>query len=304
MCSKAFFVILQIREAYKQCTSYAKNVALTREIHRAMEEELQNMDRTLGLRRHRQLAHRRYLQYDGVGPGTTSERQRAHSQRRLDQSRDSVFEKKFQDALRDTDTKQVELYSAWPQSTRVTNNLERVANEMIRDAIRRGEFSDLPGRGQPMMDTYQNPTLSSMEQKINVMLGDSGFLPDWIQLDREIRTHLEKLKGRILAEWNRCGPHPMSRSKAGEWEQNLLVFQQQLEVINKKIRERNLKGPLVGQKVNLKLDKVVSQVISGVLPRPSESEMKAPVERIAEAWDITFMSFVVATSTLLWVCLR
>lgn len=61
------------------------------------------------------------------------------------------------------------LYSPWPKSTQTTNNLERIANEMIRDSIKKGEFSNLPGRGRPMESTLDNPVLSTMEQKITVM---------------------------------------------------------------------------------------------------------------------------------------
>lgn len=111
--------LLQVGDAYKQCTSYAKNVTLTREIHDALEEELWSMDRTLGLRSHRKVAHWRYLQYDGVTP---SQRQKAHTQIRVNQSRESVFEKKFQDVLIDRDTMEVGLFSPWPKSTQVTNS--------------------------------------------------------------------------------------------------------------------------------------------------------------------------------------
>lgn len=105
----------QIREAYKLCASYAKNVTLTQEMHDALEEELQNMEKTLGLWQPKRVAHRQYLQYDGVGPGTPSQRQKAYTQLRLDRSRESVFEKKFQDALVDDDSKEVSLYSSWPK---------------------------------------------------------------------------------------------------------------------------------------------------------------------------------------------
>lgn len=43
----------------------------------------------------------------------------------------------------------------------------------------------------------------------------------------------------------------MSCSKSAEWEQDLANFQKQLDGVNKRIRDRNLKGPLVGQKVQL-----------------------------------------------------
>ena len=240
-----------------------------------------------------------------LGPGTSSQRQRAHAQLRLDQSRDSVFEKKFQDALSNNNTKEVEVYSPRPKATRVTNNLERIANEMIKDAIKKGEFSELPGHGRPIENAYENPVLSTMEHKINAMLGNSGFAPDWILLDREIRSKLVELKERILAEWNRCGPHPMSDSKSAEWEQNLLLFQHDLDVINKKIRDRNLKGPLVGQKVRLKLENIVSQVTSGVVPAPPAATAAQRTSTEDSSTDrVTIGVTAIALFALLWGLFR
>lgn len=150
-----------------------------------------------------------------------------------------------------------------------------------------------------MGNSYDNPVLSTMEQKINTMLGNSGFAPDWIMLDREIRAKVSELKGFILAEWNRCGPHPMSHSKTLEWEQNMVLFQQHLEVINKKIRDRNLKGPLVGQKVSLRLDSLVFQVVSGTIPVQSvENESTA-----SERTDTNTRKFNVSTLGLFLVAL-
>lgn len=237
------------------------------------------MDQTLGLHQQRKAAHRQYLDHDGVGPGTVSQREKAHTHHRLNRAQESVFEKKFKDALINNDTKEIELYSSWPKSTKVTNSLERIANEMIRDSIRKGEFSDLPGRGRPMEDTWENPVLSTMEQKINVMLGASGFAPDWITLDKEIRVEVKELKEEILVVWNLCGPRPMSLSKNTAWELNLSKLQEKVESINKKIRDRNLKGPLSGQKVHVKLDGLVAQVTTGVLPLPIKSAKSEVEER-------------------------
>lgn len=260
------------------CSSYAKNVTLTQEIHDAMEEELQNMEKMMGFRHPKKVAHRQYLQYDGVGPGTPSQRQRAHMQIRLDQGRESVFEKRFQDALIDKDTKEVGLYSPWPKSMQTTNNLERIANEMIRESIKRGEFSNLPRHGRPIEDTWDNPVLSTMEQKISVMMSNSGFAPDWVMLDKDIRTKVAELKGEILVAWNKCGPHPMSHSRTTEWKENMLDFQEKVNSINKKIRHRNLIGPLVGQKVHIRLENLVSLVTADIIP-VSESEAQATEER-------------------------
>lgn len=237
------------------------------------------MDQRLGIRHTKKLAHRRYLNHDNVRPGVTySQREKEYTQLRLDQARDSVFEKKFQDALVNNEAKEVGFYSGnpWPKSTQVTNPLERIANEMIRDSIKRGEFSNLPGQGRPIESGWDNPVLSTIEQKVNVMLGNSGFAPDWIVLDKEIRVSIEELKEQVLVAWNQYGPHPMSYSHAVKWEQNMCEFEKELKEINKKIRDRNLKGPLTGQRVALRLNNLVTQTISSVVPIPKPAKPEKP----------------------------
>lgn len=255
-----------------------KNIALTRAIHEALEEELYRMDQVLGSRKHKNMTSRQYLTYDGVGPGTISERQRAYTQLRLDQARDSVFDKKFRDALIDKSTKTVGPHTGgdpWPQSTRVTNSIQRIANEAIRDSIRNGEFANLPGKGQPMKETWENPFVDNLDQKINVILGNSGFAPEWVTLDNEIESDLAKLKESILCAWHQCGPRPMTYSKHAEWEETMARHKERVEEINRKIRDRNLKGPLTGQKVGVNLKKLEASVTNGVQPC-NEPEEEGP----------------------------
>ena len=278
-------------------------MSLTRKIHAALEEELQDMDKSLGFRvQKKKVAHRQFLNYDGVGPGTYSEREKAYRQLRLDQARDNVFDKKFQDALRNEDAKEIRPYSGdpWPKSTKVTNSFERIANEMIRDSIKKGEFSNLAGQGKPMERSWENPALDNMEQKITAMLGNSGFTPDWVMLDREIKTRIMELKDQIAVIWNQCGPHPMSLSKTVEWEHNLSILQEQVKDINKKIRDRNLKGPLPGQRVHLKLHNLVAQVTSSVIPANRSAEPEAKESRVAR--DIETSSFIQLTGFFIAIC--
>lgn len=56
----------------------------------------------------------------------------------------------------------------------------------------------------------------------------------------------------------------MSHSRSVEWEQVLLDFLGKVEYVNSKIKINhwNLIGPMVGQKVHIKLEKLVLQVLS------------------------------------------
>lgn len=263
------------------------------------------MDQLLGFRKQKNLTSRHFLSHDDVGPGTFSQREKAYTQVRLNQARDSVFEKKFHDALINDECKAVGPHTGepWPKSTKVTNSLQRLANEAIRDSIKKGEFSNLSGHGRPMEKTWENPVLDNMEQKINVMLGNAGFTPEWITLDKEIRDDLQELKDRILIVWNQCGPCPMSHSKAVEWEQNIIKLDGKVKEVNKKIRDRNLKGPLAGQKVPVKLDRLAGQVTCTVYPCwKSDNKLEEESDKMHSDTDgVTVSSFIGLTGTLIAV---
>jgi len=245
-----------------------KNVELTKTIQDALEQELQDMDNLVKLRRKKPMTSRQFLTYDGVGPGTVSERQRACAQLRLDEARDSIFEKRFSDALTDHETKTVGLHTGepWPKSTKVSDSLQRIANKAIRESIKKGEFANLPGKGQPLNKAWDNPFVDNLDQKINVILGNSGFVPEWVSLDKDIKSSKVELEKSILDAWNQCGPRPMTRSNDKEWEQAKLKWKEKIVEVNRKIQDRNLKGPLVGQRVGLNLDKLVVRVTAEIVP--------------------------------------
>ena len=144
--------------------TYAKNVAMTREIYAALEQELSDLDNHLGytLSKQRRLPHRQYLSFD-VGVGTISQRQRAHTQQRVNQAMDNVFEKQFQQALENPDVKDITPYSGGSESKvpggKTTKSLERIANEIIYDSMKRGEFDNLKGHGRPLVQEPTNPVL-------------------------------------------------------------------------------------------------------------------------------------------------
>lgn len=87
--------------------------------------------------------------------------------------------------------------------------LPGLIEEMIQDAMARGAFDNLPGKGKPL-DLDEDP-LGQGDWLVNHILKNHHVLPDWIQLDQEIRADLAWLKehpdhpGRAdrLAEVNR-----------------------------------------------------------------------------------------------------
>ena len=267
-----------MREAYKRCMSYAKNVSMTRDIYEALEQELEDLDKALGysITKQRRLAHRHYLSYD-VGVGSMSQRQRAHAQQRVGQAMDNVFEQQFQKALENPDVKELAPYEKGRKvpGGKTTKSIQRIANEIIYDSMKRGEFDNLRGQGKPLKLEPVNPVLDNVEQIINKMLNNSGFAPEWIGLDKEIRTSMEKLKADIEMAWNKCGPLPMNLEQLKHWEHQLMEFEETVNVINKKIFDLNLIVPsLTSQRSHLRLEKLLVQVMEVPLVRPSTETME------------------------------
>ncbi len=72
--------------------------------------------------------------------------------------------------------------------------MDKIADERIREAMDRGEFDDLPGKGKPLNieDDSQLPPDLRIAYKI---LKNADCLPPEIQIRKEIRTTEELLAG-------------------------------------------------------------------------------------------------------------
>lgn len=57
--------------------------------------------------------------------------------------------------------------------------LEGIAEDQIAAAMRRGEFKDLKGAGKPLK-TYRNPHVDVMTARVQGMMQEQGFTPDWV----------------------------------------------------------------------------------------------------------------------------
>jgi hypothetical protein len=73
-------------------------------------------------------------------------------------------------------------------------SLDRVVDEMIRDAMARGEFDNLPGAGKPQdLDSYfAAPEDLRMAWSV---LRNAGYLPEEVQLMKDIAA----LRARLAA---------------------------------------------------------------------------------------------------------
>lgn len=66
--------------------------------------------------------------------------------------------------------------------------------DLIQQSMKRGDFSNLTGMGQPLKDDNFNPYVDEMQHKLNKILINNGFSPPWILKEREIRDDVKTLR--------------------------------------------------------------------------------------------------------------
>ncbi|MCZ6677108.1 MAG: DUF1992 domain-containing protein [Candidatus Poribacteria bacterium] len=128
-------------------------------------------------------------------------------------------------------------------------------SRQIQEAIERGDFNNLPGRGKPQR-LEDNPFIPRAVRLVNQMLKDNGFAPRWIEVDKEIRAESEQVE-KLLANMKerrkrleaRIRVQPLRhdairRSFELERTRALETYVSQLEALNKKIQRFNLMAPV------------------------------------------------------------
>ena len=127
-------------------------------------------------------------------------------------------------------------------------------NKQIKEAMERGEFANLPGKGKPLkLDT--NPYLTPQARMVNRLLKENGFAPRWVELEKEIKqekAQLEKVFINLKARRERLAailqqyPHrrgAISQTFEQERARAMAQYSEKLENLNRKIQRVNLLMP-------------------------------------------------------------
>ena len=104
-------------------------------------------------------------------------------------------------------------------------------DEQIKDAIRKGQFADLPGAGKPLRldDSAHTPEHMRMAYKI---LRDNDLVPDWMAQGRELDAAREKLAADAAH---------VAHSTAGS--ARLQALRESAKQYNRQVLSHNLKVP-------------------------------------------------------------
>uniref|UniRef100_A0A1B0FPW6 J domain-containing protein n=1 Tax=Glossina morsitans morsitans TaxID=37546 RepID=A0A1B0FPW6_GLOMM len=196
--------------------------------------------------RHTAPQHRHYLSYYDCGPGNPLQRHKQHELMKAKEAQEHLIKHRV-------DKSQISENSLKEKGGIFANNpmkktqygFDRIVEDYIQEAISKGDFDNLSGAGKPLPNVHvQNPYVDFTMHKVNKILSDNGFTPQWIALQRDVREDLKNLKRKFEQERIYFGEYPLTGADLKAWETFLTNCKEDEKLINHKIDEYNLIAPI------------------------------------------------------------
>lgn len=211
------------------------------------EDEEEDMEFDI---KHTAPQHRQYLSHDGIGIGTPFQRQKQYQQVRAMQAQQRVLDHRIDKAAAGENT----LMSKGgggnhfrKHAIKTKYGIERVVEDLIQEAMSKGDFDNLNGVGKPLSSAQtQTPYLDFTTHKLNKIMLDNGFTPEWISLSKDIREAVAELKEMVRQERIYYGEWPLQRAEElAAWQAFTQQHQAEIQQLNKLIDKYNLLVPIL-----------------------------------------------------------
>ena len=136
-----------------------------------------------------------------------------------------------------------------------------VVTQRIEEAMRRGDFDNLPGRGKPLQ-LKREPFVPEDQQMAFKLLQNNDLTPAWIGNRRETLTGIETWREGMLrvanearTAWQNASSDQHRQKVAETWARWLTRWEGELAEINRRINTLNLMQPVVHLEIfKLRLD--------------------------------------------------
>jgi len=125
---------------------------------------------------------------------------------------------------------------------------ESLIDKNIREAMERGEFDDLAGKGQPI-DLRENPYEDPDWRTAHRLLRNAGFAPAWIEERKDFDVQLESARADLARAWmvlQNARTHEEKHSAETRWQNATQLLRERVADLNRRISAWNLKTPGLG----------------------------------------------------------
>ncbi|CAH2254989.1 jg7213 [Pararge aegeria aegeria] len=237
-----------------------ENAFRTLSKHNTGSQNLDEVDQIVFDIRHTAPQHRQYLSFEGVGYGTPYQRLQQYTQARAQKAATNVLNHRISKAI--ASDKTLMKKESVKHDIKTKYGLERLVEDLIQESMSKGEFENLSGQGKPLKDQNTNPYVDFTTHKINEVLINNGFTPEWITMCKEIDEDIEQLKEEIYKERMYLGPHPLNKTDYTKWLKIYESNKQLAESLNMKINTYNLIVPFIyKQKFHVEFDKICNEIL-------------------------------------------
>ncbi|KAK9501902.1 hypothetical protein O3M35_012538 [Rhynocoris fuscipes] len=209
--------------------------------------------------------HRQYLSFDGIGSGTPSQREKQFTKLKASRAAEKVTSYKIR-KLQESDSKSLteRENKRKAKDIKTRYGIERLVEDLIQEAMNKGEFDNLKGSGKPLKNIKRthNPYVDFVTHKMNEVLIDNGFAPSWINLQKEITEEKEKIKTTLANNRMKLGVLPLTRDECKCWEEIKKDLETEVKALNQKIDFYNLVVPLLNkQQFHFNLEKEAEKIL-------------------------------------------
>ena len=108
--------------------------------------------------------------------------------------------------------------------------------DIIREAMERGDFDDLPGKGKPL-DLTQDPLLDPITSIVHRMLREEGLSHPLLEARKGISAETQQCREELERAWK------VSQGAGSAWDLAVQRFRDRITEINRQVRLFNLKSP-------------------------------------------------------------
>ncbi len=180
---------------------------------------------------------------------------------------DAVYEHRLRKHLENPDEKSLAKTKEAEKSKKfaTSNALERIVEDKIAESMARGEFDNLAGAGKPLKPprSDSNPFADFTANKMNEILVEGGFAPEWITLGKEIAEERRKIRDKLQEKRKTLGPNPLNKAEMESWRDFCTTLRDEdVMRLNKKVDKFNLVVPLMTAQVfRFDIDAEVNKII-------------------------------------------
>lgn len=261
-------------------TKFSEIESAYREIRKARMEDKENGTNLPEVEefdiRHTAPQHRHYLTYN-VGVGTLNKRQKLYTMEKAQKAIDNVLEHRMKKLQAEERNTLVGMDKQRARDIKTRYGMDRLVEDLIQEAMNKGEFKDLPGTGKPLKENTntRNPYVDFITYKLNEVLIENGFTPEWIQLSKEIREETQDLRKELTNARNNVGLLPLDVTDEATWKNTVENFRTTAKRINNKIDKYNLLVPILQkQMLHVKLEDLAQEALSTPPQKPTKCKLK------------------------------